>query len=113
MSQNIKVLRADHRIMLTGTPLQNNLLEIWNIMDWLCDHRLLGERTAFNHIFRRPIESGQDKRATPDVREYGNLMAERLREEICKVMLRREKNVVFQDKSIPQISKKTEIVLWW
>ena len=40
-------------------------------------------------------------------------MAERLREEICKVMLRREKNIVFQDKSIPQISKKTEIVLWW
>ena len=112
-SQCLKDIPSKHRIMLTGTPLQNNLLEMWNIMDWLCNHQLLGERSAFDHVFRKPIERGHDKRATPDIREYGDLMAERLHEEIFRVTLRREKSAVFQDQAVPAISKKTEIVLWW
>lgn len=112
-SQCVKDIPSKHRIMLTGTPLQNNLLEMWNIMDWLCNHQLLGERSAFDHVFRKPIERGHDKRATQDIRDYGDLMAERLHDEIFKVTLRREKSAVFRDPSIPAISKKTEIVLWW
>lgn len=112
-SQCLKDIPSKHRIMLTGTPLQNNLLEMWNIMDWLCNHQLLGERSAFDHVFRKPIERGNDKRATQDIRDYGDMMAKQLHDEIFKVTLRREKSAVFRDSSIPAISKKTEIVLWW
>ena len=39
----MKLLHSKHRIVLSGTPIQNHLIEMWNIMDWLSDHRLLGD----------------------------------------------------------------------
>ena len=47
MSKCSQSLRVHHRIVLSGTPLQNNLVEMWNIMDWLCEHKLLGGRKEF------------------------------------------------------------------
>ena len=65
-------IHAHHRILITGTPLQNNLLEIWNLMDWLCDHRLLGKKEEFTRHFRTPIEEGQDKKASDEVQLTAN-----------------------------------------
>lgn len=106
-------VHSRHRIILTGTPLQNNLMEIWSLMDWLCDHRLLGDKTEFNKMFKKPIEKGQDKRADESTRLYADAITKELHSLVSSVMLRREKNDVFKNGEILRISKKTEIVLWW
>jgi len=55
VSKRIRDIRARQRIALTGTPLENNLQELWSLSDWLIPG-LLGNRKAFTKEFRTPIE---------------------------------------------------------
>ena len=45
------------RVALTGTPVENNLTELWSILDWATPG-LLGSRNAFRKVWAGPIESG-------------------------------------------------------
>jgi SNF2 family DNA or RNA helicase len=45
------------RVALTGTPVENNLTELWSILDWATPG-LLGSRNAFRKVWAAPIESG-------------------------------------------------------
>jgi superfamily II DNA or RNA helicase len=45
------------RVALTGTPVENDLTELWSILDW-CTPGLLGSRNAFRKVWAAPIESG-------------------------------------------------------
>ena len=109
----MKLLHSKHRIVLSGTPIQNHLIEMWNIMDWLSDHRLLGDIKSFNQTFRKQIEEGQNRSASPEARRIAAECAECLRQLIFSITLRREKTTTFNSPMQPTISKKTEIVLWW
>ena len=99
--------------MLSGTPIQNHLLEMWNIMDWVSDHRLLGDRHYFISRYKRPIEEGQQRNATEEQRVYAQYMATELRKLIFSITLRREKSIVLNSNENLHLGKKTEIVLWW
>lgn len=35
VATSLQSLRAEHRLILTGTPLQNNLQELWSLLHWL------------------------------------------------------------------------------
>src|SRR4029079_3452063 len=35
VTQSVKQLKADHRLALTGTPLENRLLDLWSIVDFV------------------------------------------------------------------------------
>lgn len=108
----LRNIQAHHRVIASGTPLQNNLGEIWSIMDWLCDGKLLGDKKEFTKFFQNPIEQGQDRRADEVTRIYGEEMARELSEMIYNVALRREKMTVLKNIETLKIGKKTEIVLW-
>jgi superfamily II DNA or RNA helicase len=58
-TQAAHALRARHRICLTGTPLENNLGELWSIMHFL-NPGLLGDSRRFARDFRTPIEKHGD-----------------------------------------------------
>ncbi len=47
------------RVALTGTPVENNLTELWAILDWTTPG-LLGSRQAFRKAWAAPIEAGVD-----------------------------------------------------
>ncbi|WP_244930759.1 DEAD/DEAH box helicase [Nocardioides sp. W7] len=47
------------RVALTGTPVENDLTELWSILDWATPG-LLGSRNAFRKVWAAPIESGQE-----------------------------------------------------
>ena len=51
-----RALRADRRIALTGTPVENNVLDLWSIMEFL-NLGLLGTRQGFMRRFFVPIQS--------------------------------------------------------
>ena len=60
VSKRIREIRARQRLALTGTPLENNLQELWALYDWLVPG-LLGNRKSFTTEFRTPIEKHGDR----------------------------------------------------
>ncbi len=52
-----KAINCDHRIALTGTPIENHLNDLYNILDCV-EEGILGPRPRFEKQFVNPIESG-------------------------------------------------------
>ncbi len=89
----IRQLDARHRLCLTGTPLENNLGELWAQFDFLLPG-FLGSQQDFNKRWRNPIEKFGDNTRR-------ELLARRLR----PFMLRRKKDHV-----ATELPPKTQIV---
>jgi superfamily II DNA or RNA helicase len=58
-ARNLRLIGSRCRVALTGTPVENNLTELWAILDWTTPG-LLGSRNAFRKVWAAPIESGVD-----------------------------------------------------
>jgi len=58
-ARNLRLIPSQCRVALTGTPVENNLTELWAILDWATPG-LLGSRNAFRKVWAAPIESGVD-----------------------------------------------------
>jgi SNF2 family DNA or RNA helicase len=58
-ARNLRLITSRCRVALTGTPVENNLTELWAILDWATPG-LLGSRNAFRKRWAAPIESGVD-----------------------------------------------------
>lgn len=89
----IQKLNAEHRLCLTGTPLENHLGELWSLFHFLMPG-FLGDGKQFSRLFRTPIEKQQD--------------AERkhvLQERVAPFLLRRTKQKVAID-----LPEKNEII---
>ena len=53
------MLKADHRIALSGTPMENHLGELWSVFNFLMPG-FLGDRETFRRVFRNQIEKEGD-----------------------------------------------------
>ncbi len=60
IAKHIRQIDARQRIALTGTPMENNLQELWALYDWLIPG-LLGDRKGFTATYRKPIEQLGDR----------------------------------------------------
>ncbi len=83
--QSILELRADHRMVLTGTPIENSLTDLWSQINFV-NPGLLGTLSFFKRSFVQPIEKRRDGE-----RE------EKLRELIHPFILRRTKEAVARE----------------
>ncbi len=92
-SRLVRELVAEHRLCLTGTPMENHLGELWSLFDFL-QPGLLGDERYFQRVFRTPIEREGN-------RERGQGLARR----IAPFVLRRTKELV-----ATELPAKTEIV---
>jgi SNF2 family DNA or RNA helicase len=53
-------LPANHRLALTGTPVENRLLDLWSIFNFL-NPGYLGKETQFRKLFEIPIQKNSDR----------------------------------------------------
>jgi hypothetical protein len=98
VSQVARALRAEHRLCLTGTPMENHLGELWSLFDFV-QPGLLGEERQFQRHYRTPIEKGGDTNR-----------ARALSRRIAPFLLRRTKDAVAQELP-PKIHIVESIVL--
>jgi SNF2 family DNA or RNA helicase len=61
-AKTARALKADYRIALTGTPVENNVGDLWSIMEFL-NPGFLGTQTGFKNRFFIPIQAGKDSEA--------------------------------------------------
>ncbi|KAK2079914.1 hypothetical protein QBZ16_002309 [Prototheca wickerhamii] len=93
LRQQFEKVPARTRIIISGTPIQNNLRELWSLFEFTTPG-LLGDRGAFKDAFELDIVRGNDKHATRGMRERGVAAAEALRRKTAPFVLRREKGQV-------------------
>ena len=82
-AQSVKNLRARHRFALTGTPIENNLSELWSIFDFLLPGLLFG-RTEFRRRFENPIMKGDGKSLALLKRIVSPFIMRRMKSEVLK-----------------------------
>ncbi|EPX70945.1 SNF2 family helicase Rhp26 [Schizosaccharomyces octosporus yFS286] len=106
MSVNCKQVKTPHRIILSGTPIQNNLIELWNLFDFVFPGRL-GTLPVFQNQFALPINIGGYANASNVQVQTAYKCACMLRDLISPYLLRRMKLDVASD-----LPKKSEQVLF-
>lgn len=95
-SKAIKQLRANHRLILSGTPIQNNVLELWSLFDFLMPG-FLGTEKEFAVRYSRPILASRDAKCSTKDQEAGVLAMEALHKQVLPFLLRRMKEDVLDD----------------
>lgn len=96
LAKVIKQLRASHRLILSGTPIQNNVLELWSLFDFLMPG-FLGTEKQFQARFGKPILQSRDAKSSSKEQEAGALAMEALHRQVLPFLLRRLKEDVLQD----------------
>lgn len=81
-----RAMPARTKIAMTGTPIENNLMELWALLAIVADG-LFPSARAFRDLYARPAESGDDP-------AHAAATAARLRRRIRPLMLRRTKELV-------------------
>ncbi len=81
----LRQVRAPFRLAMTGTPLENSLMDLWSLLA-LVAPGLYPRADRFTQTYRRPIESGESPQ-----------LLDRLRRRIRPLMLRRTKDAVAAD----------------
>jgi SNF2 family DNA or RNA helicase len=89
-AQAVRKLRAQHRVAMTGTPIENRLSELWSIFDFL-NPLYLGSLEQYNKTFVRKAERQKDRGAR-----------QRLKALIHPFLLRRVKKDPHVQLSLPE-----------
>lgn len=86
-AKSAKMLKADHRLVLTGTPVENSVSDLWSIMDFLMPG-YLGNHDKFHLSYELPIARGGPDAAMAQLK---------LKRKLRPFMLRRLKKDVARD----------------
>jgi superfamily II DNA or RNA helicase len=86
-AQAAKQIKAGHKLVLTGTPMENSVSDLWSIMDFLMPG-YLGSHDSFKHNYEIPISRGGPESEVPQTK---------LRRKLHPFLLRRLKTEVAKD----------------
>ncbi|BDA40363.1 TATA-binding protein-associated factor 172 [Coccomyxa sp. Obi] len=96
LAQAVKRVIAQHRLILSGTPIQNNVLELWALFDFLMPD-FLGSHAAFHARYGRALAASRGSKAGSPEAQAGLLAMEGLHKQVMPFILRRTKDAVLKD----------------
>lgn len=92
----VKQLKAQHRLILSGTPIQNNIMDLWSLFDFLMPG-FLGTDRQFQATYGKPLLAARDPKCSAKDAEAGVLAMEALHKQVMPFLLRRTKDEVLSD----------------
>ncbi|XP_044747303.1 DNA excision repair protein ERCC-6-like [Coccinella septempunctata] len=101
----VKQIRTPHRILLSGSPMQNNLQELWSLFDFT-NPGILGALNTFMEHFNNPIIQGGFANASPMQEATALSVATALKNLISPFLLRRTKAEVQDNIELPSKSEQ-------
>ncbi|KAB2614179.1 TATA-binding protein-associated factor BTAF1-like [Pyrus ussuriensis x Pyrus communis] len=93
---SVKQLKAQHRLILSGTPIQNNVMDLWSLFDFLMPG-FLGTERQFQATYGKPLVAARDPKCSAKDAEAGALAMEALHKQVMPFLLRRTKDEVLSD----------------
>ncbi|HWN96876.1 MAG TPA: SNF2-related protein [Methylomirabilota bacterium] len=96
-AQAVKALRSQHRLVLTGTPLENSVLDLWSIFDFLMPG-YLGSAKDFKERYEAPITREKNAEAQARLaRRLKPFILRRLKRDVAKDLPAKIEQVTFCD----------------
>nr|XP_003229740.2 PREDICTED: DNA excision repair protein ERCC-6-like [Anolis carolinensis] len=128
-TKSVYGIPAVNRILLTGTPVQNNLRELWALFDFACQGSLLGTAKTFKMEYESPIMKAREKDATLGEKALGLKISQNLMAIIKPYFLRRSKGEILKLNSersvcltgeerdyialeMPSLPRKNDFIVW-
>ncbi len=89
----VRGLQADHRLALTGTPVENSLRDLWAIFGFV-EPGLLGSETSFRRRFELPIADGDEGAAAALRSRLEPFLLRRTKEDVARELPERTEAVI-------------------
>ena len=89
----VRGLQADHRLALTGTPVENSLRDLWAIFGFV-EPGLLGSESSFRRRFELPIADGDEGAAAALRSRLEPFVLRRTKEDVAKELPERTEAVI-------------------
>ncbi|KAL0049394.1 hypothetical protein WJX82_001168 [Trebouxia sp. C0006] len=89
---SLLALNCQRRILLTGTPVQNNLDEFFAMISFVVPD-LLGSLPTFKRVFAEPISKSRDRSALPEEQQLGQERSKELSRRVDSFVLRRTNEI--------------------
>ncbi|GAC1408520.1 MAG: hypothetical protein NVSMB64_16840 [Candidatus Velthaea sp.] len=89
----VRNLRADHRLALTGTPVENSLRDLWAIFAFV-EPGLLGSEASFRRRFENPIGEGDERAASALRSRLEPFVLRRTKEDVARELPERTEQVI-------------------
>lgn len=95
IARSILKLNSRYKLALSGTPIENNLTDLWSQMNFL-NRGLLGDQAFFKRYFATPIEKNEDKARLEKLQTLVKpLILRRTKAEVAKELPELNEDVVF------------------
>lgn len=91
-----RLIKSRHKLILSGTPVQNHVNELWAVFDFLMPN-FLGSEAVFTKLFAKPIINGQASGASPSAIGTSINKLKLLHQTVLPFILRREKQDVMKE----------------
>lgn len=92
----LKLLSSDHRLALSGTPIENNIMELWSIFDFLMPDYLLS-KVEFTKYFDREIKLENMERLTQLKRQIDPFILKRNKKTVLKELPEKQEIPIYTD----------------
>ncbi|KAK4048006.1 DNA-dependent ATPase protein rad54 [Microbotryomycetes sp. JL201] len=86
-------INSKRRVILTGTPIQNDLNEYFSLLNF-CNPGYLGTKAEFHKVYENPILRGREGDATDQQKERGDAMLSELAGKVNKFIIRRTNDLL-------------------
>ena len=96
VTQAVKSVRAEHRLLLSGTPIQNDVVELWSLFDFLMPG-FLGTEREFKKTYGIAAARSAAAKKGGGLSEQGALATGALHKQVMPFVMRRTKDEVLKD----------------